>query len=270
MKSFKSIGFELELFLTKGQLFQPTNPLTIYNAEAELSRILGFNINAATEGGKGGSLFIHNFGNQTLTTDGTPVEFSCFLDVGGKNWNGSGLHYLIDTHSHWINRIGNSLLKDFKLNDSACFESSHYVKFNNPHAAYASNKTIHNAYTGESFIQDEKEEDKEVTRRTAGLHIHFELNKSRYGNPVTEKSITDKIIKSFDDIYYNNYFSSTFQSIGYERRDALTPKGLYRIKNQANGVITLEYRQPTTKMFFNKSIYGFLVAADEAVSKILR
>lgn len=255
MKAIKSIGIETELFLTKGQWYSQTNPYRIHNATYELYKMLGVWINANEDKG-----YIQLGKDARLTTDGTPVEFT-----GYKQAN--ELYWLIENQLYFINAVSKSLLKDFNVCWDAYKESGEQVKFENPGYIYASNKTIQNAYTKMSMVQDKKEEDGKVTKRTAGLHIHLELNDNKL---LKLPHFTNNLIKALDEIYYGNYHSAIFQSAGYMQREEMTPRGWYRLKTQENGVNTIEYRQLTTKMLKDRSLYGFLVAADEAINSLIK
>ena len=250
MKAFKSIGIETEIFLTTGNFY----PVTIHNAATELYKILGFNIDA----NYGGGAYLNLGSGFSLHTDGTPIEFNCHAKSENFAW-------LVESQVNWIKTIGAGLLKNFKLDWRAFYQSDKLHIFDSAGYIYSSGKTVHNAYTGESFEQ-KKEEDGPVTKRTAGLHLHFEF---RNPEVIKDKTLTNLIVRKMDEIFYAYYGNYDFQSVGFNEREQMTPKGLYRIKNQPNGVTTLEYRQLTTKMLQDKSIYGFVVTADEVINNLI-
>lgn len=262
MNIFKSIGFEVELFLTKKGVNHET---IVYNAHKELNNILGFSINPNIYG-ESSFLKMDSVFNSTLTTDGTPVEFAAYRTFGENAFDSFLLNSFIDDELKLIDRISKHLLKDFTLSWD-CYKSSipNLVIFDSPGNVFASEKEVYNAYTGDKFLQQKKEENKLVTVRTTGLHLHFEFKDETI---IENQSQTDLIVRELDKILYNYY--KPFLGFGYtEREKEFQKKGLYRIKKQLNGIKTLEYRQLTPKMLNNKQVMGFILQADNVIHNLL-
>ena len=255
MKSFKSIGIETELFLTRCDGIKTT----VFNASKELEKLLGFNINPVGFWADK-KAFLQISDNSTLTTDGTPVEYATHWECSNSP---HVTEYYLKKHLDEINKVNSSLLRGYTI-DWGCFaKASNFVIFDSPNNIYATQKLMRNAYTGQEFTVDKKEENKAVTVRTAGLHLHFELKNHDIHSP----RITDEIIKLIDTIYYS-YYAMGEESYARSQRDLSQIKGNYRIKEHNRRLKTLEYRQLIPSMLKNNQLFGFLCHIDNEINKI--
>lgn len=267
MKSIKSIGIEIELFLRKKAQFPNDHRLIeIHNAERVMEEKLGFSIDgknytsdAKVVSGRG----------INITTDGTPIEFSGFISslLSDQEFNRtSRLNCLLSAFKATIESTRNSLLKEF---DDFCFnhcyaDNSRNILVN-PGQRFSSFKTIYNAYTGETREQ-EKKDGGEVTSRTAGLHIHFEFSKPLSEIPFEKMC---QIIRALDDIYKSYYHDNPIIWGQIKEREKYQKFGDFRAKKQRNGVETLEYRQLTPNIFGDGLLIPFICHADHIISQII-
>ena len=276
MKSLNSLGIEVEYFLQKPT---GTYPPTIVNAQKEMEReILGFNINPPYPMGDGGNyLLVSHIHDVRLQTDGTPIEFQSFTDGGSSI--GNKLHNLSPYDIHWflgnfktqIEKVEKTLLKGYKVNHQCYYQSNpalaYCANFQDAGRVFGSEKTIYNAYDGSEKIQQKKDGDTKVTERTLGLHLHLGFVKKT----VTQnRNLTDKIVRSLDSILDDYFQGEGDRGAGYFLREQkFQHKGIYRLKKQESGVVTLEYRQ-LTPMFLEKNLFTFLCLADKEISRIIK
>lgn len=121
-------------------------------------------------------------------------------------------------------------------------------KFLDVRNIYASEKEMRNAYSGKKWMVEKKEEDRKVTVRTAGFHIHIAFPKwcEKYLFLQNRKSpLADEFIKDLDKIY-DELIPQTPEEV--LRNEKFANKGDYRLKYfpAANGYAdftTIEYRQ---------------------------
>jgi len=260
MKHIKSLGIEVELFLTK-----PGYPTIVYNAEHELEKLLGYSINAPRNGDDGeGNYLKVSYNDTLLTTDGTPIEFKCWREIN-EWWGVYDINnYILAPFERSIKKVTKGLLKNYNISWQSFYKQNDFTTFDSPGYVYRSEKTVYHAYQNTSFLQEKKEGNTAVTRRSAGLHLHFGLDNDILNNI----GLTNKIVIALDEIvdrYYN------LKSIDYTapQRLALQPNGIYRIKQQNNGCRTLEYRS-LIPLFLN-AIYlpNFVVFADNEIDRII-
>ena len=264
MKSFKSIGIEVELFLTNGA---ERPHLIVYNAQKRMEQLLGFNINAQPNSNddinRNNYLRVSQWGDIRFTTDGTPVEFGGYID----NLFPALFHQFIEYFNLTIGLVEKGLLREYKFDWAAYRQSDDskagFASFANPGCIYASERTVYNAITGEVLKQDKKEGNQLVTQRSAGLHLHLELNKGiDPNNRVFANMVVNKLNQLFDQ-YYAHY-----AGLDAFRREKLQNKDIYRIKKHENGVVTLEFRRLTPIMLKNGGLFPFICAADEAIASL--
>lgn len=251
------VGIEQEFFLSPKHHYW-----TILNARKEMERKIGIcidqNINDS------GVIKINQ--NCDIVTDGTAMEYRGFFP---RRWNNEGFNHIPQTIKEQIK--GLKFLEDYRIHDEYSLVESPAYTFNEPNNVFASEKTCYNAYTGESFLQEKKEDDKAVTLRTAGLHIHF----SFLGNCVdgiidqNNRTHSDALVRIFDEIFKIFFY---LDNCDKKRIEVYQKYGTYRIrdsKSTQTGKPTLEYRQLSC-WHLNANLGGFLTICAMEVHKYLK
>ena len=258
------VGFELEFFLTKES--------SVYYASSVLEEALGFSIdqnkNMAGALALGGSSYGRGTG-YVLRTDGTAAELQWF-----EPYNCGTL----PPKEAWAKRLADlKVISGYKHTFEPYLKAGegspmfpygvdHPIVFVNPGKTYGSGKIIINAYTGEERYGKKKDGVDDVTERTAGLHLHFSLNKHhrQYEPGDQVKQINDLIfgragregnkhtsalVKILDSIYEELFVKDRsilpFRDSSKRRVDRYQTLGDYRIKHcdTSTDQPTLEYRQ---------------------------
>ena len=251
LKHIKSIGIEVETFLTS------KNGHIIYNASKVLEKKLGFSINPSQSRN---FIQLHDL---KLVTDGTVLECSAeFL-----NHYTNFLSWLQFNVFSKLDRIQYDYFKNKYLFDYGCYkEHGNDNFFDSPNDVYASSKVNYNAYTNTNFHSDKKDINETVTKRTAGLHFHFEFKNNYLYNTVILNAITQNL-----DKFKNQYLIDNSCELNNKRK-LLYPDGIYRIKNHLDkGIKTYEYRSLIPSLITNDSgrnkLESFVEKVDEELGK---
>lgn len=248
------VGFELEWFIHKGR--------DVLMARDVLKEELGFSIDQNRQ--DAGCLDLG--GGYKLRTDGTVVELQWFAPYQFGHIPESLDMFSRVNRINVLSKFGRSFSPVLQEGDDRLiyYEKTH---FKDPGKTFSSMKIIRNAYTGEENDGVKKEGDKDVTTRTAGLHLHFsicgrslsetiagqgeaelEFNKAVFGS----RKHTDELIKIADGVYHDIFENShcwNFSEASKARVDLYQKLGNYRVKfNTITKNPTLEYRQLDSTM----------------------
>ena len=238
-EKFFDVGFELEFFLTRLK----GNKTIVYNAAKVLEQELGFSIDQNTNAHCG----INMDCGISLHTDGTPCELQCFYPTLKKE-GVLGIDVIQDT----INKI--RAISGYIPCFSPFLESSDKVIFYDPGRVYGSGKILANAYNDIRRNGDKKERIEKVTKRTAGLHLHFSTTQRalKYQHRIFNQydySVSNELIKILDRIYQSLFVFNKdydFTAASKQRVAQYQTLGDYRIRSGTQtetGRHTLEYRQ---------------------------
>ncbi len=261
------VGLELEYFIH--------NYKQILNAQEVIAKELGFSIDQRGEG----QVKVRD--GLIIRTDGTVVEIQMFRPhqfgrVPTIPWE--------DINKiPWLQKYGRGFWPCVCEGDKDVFHAtwngSGYdacpVTFLNPGQIYGSGKEIINAYTGVRRY-GKKDGDKEVTTRTAGLHLHFSIISRALGEyqpDVKTKEFNDKVMGSFvhtneliklaDKAFKAVFVESTNDTLSkksQQRIDKFQTWGDYRVKRDTiTGNPSLEYRQPDASMDSESRLNQFVI-----------
>jgi hypothetical protein len=253
------VGLELEYFIHKNQ--------KILNAQDVVAKELGFSIDQRGEG------LIKVNDELTIRTDGTCVELQMFRPyqfgrVPTIPWGEIN-------KIPWLNKFERGTWPFLQDGAKGVFFGKYIankgeyeqipVAFLNPGKVFGSGKEIINAYTNERKW-GKKEGDKDVTTRTAGLHLHFSVISRSLCEPQpaaeTKKfnaTIFDSFIhtnelikladKAFKSVFIDSHNGGGLSKLSQQRIDKFQTWGDYRVKRgTVTGNPTLEYRQPDASM----------------------
>lgn len=267
MKSFESIGIETELFVCDKT---PEYPPNIHNAQILCQQLLGTNINAQlnNEGHNiGNFLRLSKWGDVRLTTDGTPVEFCGFIN---NLYSAHLIENFIREYLRLISETEKTLFKNYRFNWNSYYNNNHVepnsATFLNAGYVYASEKIVYNARTNELLVQDKKEENRKVAKRSIGLHLHLELKEPYNNFDINNRTIPNRIVNRLNQLF-EDYFHN-YADLSFRQRETLQNPEIYRIKKQPNGVQTLEYRRLVPEMLRNGGLLAFLYATDREIQHI--
>lgn len=252
------VGIEQEFFLVPQHHYW-----TILNARKEMERKLGFSIDQNYE--YGGSIKINPYCD--VVTDGTAMEYRGFFPViQGSNNNFGNIAETIKRHISSL-----KFLEDYRIRDDIAVVQSPLFTFQEPNNIFASEKECFDAYTGERIYQQKKEEVKEVTLRTAGLHIHFSLRDNCVNDVFDRENRVhaNTLVRIFDEI-----FKTFFHLTNYDKKriEVYQKYGIYRIRSGARTKRekpTLEYRQLSC-WHLHANLDGFLTVCAMEAYKYLK
>lgn len=260
------IGIEREFFISSPQRYH-----SILNAKEEMRKLFGFSIDQ-NDGYSG--IPIGNW--YDLVTDGTALELRGFFRTSDLCSSSGYGQFIKGFYKDSLSKIG--LLEKYWIHFNSLISTADRspfpsYTFDNPNNVFCSEKEVHCAYTGKSWHQEKKDEDKKVTTRTAGLHVHFSFAETfkQYDEILFKKGnehLIYGLVKLWDKLY-KQFFHLTEED--RERIDQYQPFGIFRIKNRytKSGLHTIEYRQPSSPQLdrnFNSfltlcqiSAYNYLV-----------
>lgn len=210
--------------------------------------------------------------NFDIIADGTAFEIvgkrlACEGSMLGLNQESAALviNKSLDNIRNYIERLFNTTTILLLYVDEPNW------KFLNPGNRYSSGKQKFNAYSGDNYYEDKKDDVlTQVTFRSAGFHIHIKFDEGIddimfHGMYAPEKC--NELIQKLDEEVYKKYFPSSLDCASpdlhselYELEKLRTEKyaklGDYRIKfhnkprlNNKLGYSTLEYRQFSSAFF---------------------
>lgn len=191
------------------------------------------------------------FSERQFIADGTAFECLGRFDYCRSHNDGNFYQYAFWELRRIIDRLfGKGIFSGHNLTPlfSPVVSTEQGYEFLDVRDIYASEKEMRNAYSGKHWMVEKKDEDRKVTVRTAGFHIHIAFPKwcEKYLFLQNRKSpLADEFIKDLDKIY-DEFIPQTPEEI--LRNEKFANKGDYRLKYfpAANGYAdftTIEYRQ---------------------------
>ena len=270
MKLIFDIGLEQEFFLSGHYFDQKKKKYVtqVYNANHEMQSILGYSIDQNTghySSRKNPSLVLPtsfagaNCEFHDLVTDGTAMEYRSFYKLRSlKDLNGiltvnkiwGSFPFLNKNRLKYSNYYGKQSIFIASVSDD---KNKDDVVFLNVGKTFASQKLQRNAYTKECKYTEKKFDEKDVTVRTAGSHIHFSFggeishekklieNLNHKVFNINDYTHTDELVKIFDKLYLELFREDQYTKL---RREMYQELGVYRLKfDTITGNPSLEYRQ---------------------------